>query len=74
MNYGQALETETEKMPVKLNFDGKNYNLKLIFEPYQSLMYKIERGKIEKIYIEFIPKTPVVKERPTNYEAPWLVK
>lgn len=74
MEYGQALETETKKSQVRVNYEAKNYNLELVFEPYQSLLYKIEKGKIEKIDISFVPKTPVVKARPSDYVAPWLVK
>lgn len=74
LEYGQAFETETKTLAVKLNYDKINYSLELVFEPYQSLLYKIENGKIEKINIEFIPKTPIVKKRPDNYVAPWLVK
>jgi hypothetical protein len=74
LEYGQALESETKILPVELNFGGIKYNLDLIFDPYQSLLYKIEKGKIERIDIAFIPKTPVVKARPADYVAPWLVK
>ena len=74
LEYGQALETETKNIDIELDFAGNKNKLKLIFQPYQSLMYKIKNGKIETINIEFIPKTPVVKKRPDNYEAPWLVK
>jgi hypothetical protein len=74
MGYGQSLETETKHALANLNFGAKSYKLDLTFEPYQSLLYKIENGKIEKIDIGFIPKTPVVKERPSDYVAPWLVK
>jgi hypothetical protein len=74
LEFGQASERETKTLKVKLNYNEKIYNLELVFEPYQSLMYKIEKEKIEKINIEFIPKTPVVQKRPDNYVAPWLVK
>ena len=74
MGYGQSLETETKHAQVNLNFGTKNYELDLTFEPYQSLLYKIENGKIEKIDIGFVPKTPVVKARPVDYIAPWLLK
>ncbi len=74
MGYGQSLETETKHALVNLNFGAKSYELNLTFEPYQSLLYKIEKGKIEKIEIGFVPKTPVVKTRPADYVAPWLVK
>jgi hypothetical protein len=74
IGYGQSLETDTKKMEVSVNYNSKNYNIVLVFDPYQSLLYKIDKGKIEKLDITFIPKTPVVKERPNGYEAPWLVK
>ena len=74
LRYGQSLETETKKMEVTINWNGKSYNTELEFKPYQSLIYKIEHGTIEKPDITFIPKTPVVRERPSGYEAPWLVK
>ena len=74
MGYGQSFETETKRAQVNLNFGVKSYMLDLTFEPYQSLLYKIEKGKIEKIDIGFVPKTPVVKTRPADYVAPWLVK
>jgi len=74
MGYGQSLETGTKHSLVNLNFGAKSYKLDLVFEPYQSLLYKIENGKIEKIDIGFVPKTPVVKARPADYVAPWLVK
>jgi hypothetical protein len=74
VEYGQSLDHETKKMKVIVNYTGKKYDLELSFEPYQSLLYKIERGKIEKIDIRFVPKTPIVKARPAGYVAPWLVK
>ena len=74
MGYGQSFETENKHALVNLNFGAKKYELDLTFEPYQSLLYKIENGKIEKIDIGFVPKTPVVKARPVDYIAPWLLK
>jgi len=74
LDYGQSLNNETFKNDVSINYNGITYNLTLTFEPYQSLLYKLENGKIEQIDIRFVPKTPVVKKRPDDYEAPWLVK
>jgi hypothetical protein len=74
LEYGQSLERETKNMEVTVNYHGKSYNMKLVFDPYQSLLFKIEKGEIEIIDITFIPKTPVVKERPAGYTAPWLVR
>jgi hypothetical protein len=59
---------------VKINYYGESYDLTLEFKPYQSLLYKIEKGKIEQIDINFVPETPEVKTRPADYVAPWLVK
>lgn len=74
MEYGQSLENETRKMTVTINYAGKSIDTDLVFEPYQSLLLKIENGRTENIDISFIPKTPAVRKRPEGYEAPWLVK
>ncbi len=74
LEYGQSLNAEEVKMPVEISFEGKTYELNLNFEPYQSLLYEIENGRVKEIDIEFIPETPVVKTRPEGYEAPWLVR
>jgi hypothetical protein len=74
VEYGQSLDTVIRKADITLNYKGKSYGAELVFEPYQSLLYKIDNGKIEKLDIVFIPKSPVVKERAMGYEAPWLVK
>jgi len=74
MEYGQSLENEIKETRVTINYAGKTCDTKLVFEPYQSLLLKIENGRIENIDIRFVPKTPVVRKRPEGYEAPWLVK
>ncbi|OGU60647.1 MAG: hypothetical protein A2X64_07930 [Ignavibacteria bacterium GWF2_33_9] len=74
MEYGQSLETETKTRKINIKYEGKDYDLTLEFKPYQSLLYKIENGKIEQIDITFVPETPIVKKRPADYVAPWLVK
>ena len=74
LEYGQSLQNGTIEMKITINYRGKDYNLDLVFEPYQSLLYKIENNKIKKIDIGFVPETPVFKERPDDYDAPWLVK
>jgi hypothetical protein len=62
------------KEDITVNYHGISFNTELVFDPYQSLLYKIEKGRIEQIDITFIPKTPIVKERPSGYVAPWLVR
>lgn len=74
MEYGQSLQSDTirqsfvfDKYPIKKYID-------LVFPPYQSKLIKISENHYEEIDINFVPKTPIVKKRPENYEAPWLVK
>ncbi len=74
MEYGQSLNSETQTMNIALHYQGKQIDMNLMFEPYQSLLYKIENGKAQQIDIKFIPKTPVIKKRSDDYKAPWLVK
>jgi len=74
MEYGQSLSSETIKRNVRVNYEGKSYDLNLVFGPYQSLLYRIEGGKAEQIAIDFVPATPVVKKRPAGYRAPWRVE
>jgi hypothetical protein len=74
LEYGQSYETETVKMPVTVHMDGHAHDLMLRFKPYQSLLYKIEKGKVEPIDIRFSPKIPVVKSRPPGYKPPWIIR
>jgi hypothetical protein len=73
LEYGQSLTTETVEIPVTLRWAGHAYDLRLRFEPYQSLLFKVEKGEVEPIDIRFVPKIPVVKPRPADYKAPWLI-
>jgi hypothetical protein len=73
LEYGQSLNSETYKTTVRLNINGEDIILNLTFEPYQSLLFKIENGRVEQIDIKYTPPTPVVKYRPKNYKAPWLI-
>lgn len=73
LEYGQSLNSDTIRMKCVINWNANEIEMNLVFDPYQSLLYKIENGEAEKIDIEFIPKKPVVKKRPAGYEAPWLV-
>lgn len=74
MSYGQSFNNETFNSSVKINFRNFSDTVKLEFKPYQSLLYKIKNGKLEQIDIHFQPITPVVKERPVDFDAPWLIK
>jgi hypothetical protein len=59
--YGQSLNTTPTKMDVIFNIEGKQIPYQLVFEPYQSVVLKIDvSGRIDQQDIKFIPKTPVV--------------
>ncbi|MDX9812562.1 MAG: glycosyl hydrolase [Bacteroidales bacterium] len=73
VEYGQSLSNQSYSVPVKISHEGHTYEINLNFKPYQSLLYRLEGGRTEEIDIEFVPDTPVVKERPQDYRAPWLV-
>lgn len=74
LEYGQSLSNKVSQKSVVITYNDKTYNLKLEFRPYQSVLYSLNGGKAEQIDIEFIPDTPVIKYRASDYEAPWLVK
>jgi hypothetical protein len=74
LEYGQSLSQDTVQKRITIQYQGKQLHLDLTFEPYQSLLYRIVNGEAEQVDINFIPKTPVVKKRPADYKAPWLVE
>jgi len=76
LEYGQSLTSETTEMPVTVHLAGRSYDILLRFEPYQSLLYKIdiEEGRVERLDIGFSPRVPAVKKRPAGFRAPWLVR
>ena len=59
--YGQSYNTKTITEDVIFNIEGKKIPYKLVFEPYQSIVLRIDAsGKIDLQEVTFIPKTPVV--------------
>lgn len=72
LGYGQSLCTDTLSIPMVVNFGGDAINITAVFEPYQSLLYKIEDGRAEEIDIRFVPSVPIVEKRPEGYTPPWL--
>ena len=74
IEYGQSFYNETIEITVAVNYKEKKYEISLQFEPYNSLMYKIEDENIKQIDISFKPKTPLVRKHTSDSEAPWLVK
>lgn len=74
LEYGQSLDSNTIHYNITIQLNGIKSNLKLTFEPYQSLLYKFENGKFKQVDIRFNPSKPLVKKRPDGYAAPWLLK
>jgi hypothetical protein len=72
MDYGQSFETDTSEYNIKVNYIN-SYEYELKFEPYQSKLIVVNSDGIEEIDISFTPKTPKMKKRPDDFEAPWLV-
>jgi len=61
LSYGQSLSNETFSIPIKVTVNKIQTPYELKFKPYQSLMIKVDnKGKIEKVDIEYIPPTPGV--------------
>lgn len=62
MSLGQSHSTETKTIKVKVNQRGTVTEMELVFEPYQSLMYKFDkRGNATPVDIKYTPPTPKVK-------------
>ena len=60
LEYGQSLTDSTAIIPVVINFNNQSIPVELKFDPYQSLLLKIDRlGKIEFADITFVPDKPV---------------
>lgn len=73
LEYGQSLCEKNDTINVKIKYGGKEYKVDLIFEPYQSLLYRIDKNNISEIDISFVPSEPSAKQRAPGYKAPWLV-
>jgi hypothetical protein len=58
MKYGQSYQSANEIYRVKINYDGKIFAYDLTFDPYQSILLKINKNGIENIDIRFLPKSP----------------
>ena len=74
LEYGQSLNLQKESFPIEINYAGKKTKLILEFDPYQSLLFNLDRdGKVHYKDISFLPKTPVFKPRTKNGKEPWEV-
>ncbi|MCF8365309.1 MAG: hypothetical protein K9H16_05980 [Bacteroidales bacterium] len=64
LNYGQSHQDSTIAQTVTLNFNGISRQIELRFEPYQSLLLKMDKnGEIEFLDITFVPKIQTQKFR-----------
>ena len=59
LRYGQSLMESPVERTIRIRSHGRTQDAKLVFDPYQSLLLKIDRrGAIESVDIRFVPKTP----------------
>ena len=72
--YGQSLNEQTKTFSVAVSWHGKTIPVSLTFDPYQSLLLKINNNhEASFIDIRFNPKTPEYKERVKNGREKWEV-
>jgi len=75
LEYGQSISDSKEIHEITINYGGNIIPVKLQFEPYQSVLIKIDKqGKVNFIDIEYIPKTPVFKPRIKTGKEKWEVQ
>ena len=59
LEYGQSFCEKSIKENIRINIPGKTFEVPLVFEPYQSIMIRIEQnGELSFEDITFTPKTP----------------
>jgi hypothetical protein len=74
LEFGQSLNGQKEKLAIAVNFRGKTVPVALEFDPYQSLLLKIDRDhKVSLLDIQFTPKTPLYKPRIKMGRERWEV-
>jgi len=74
VKYGQSLSENSNEFQVRVNYGNEKYDIDLKFEPYSSLLYLLNKGKIEQIDISYRPPVPRQGELPGDFDPPWLVK
>jgi hypothetical protein len=76
LEYGQSYNTEKYSSAIAVQYNQTVYPFHLEFEPYQSLLVKIDNvtKKSGFIDISFIPKTPVVIPRVKSGKELWEVE
>ena len=74
LEYGQSLNDKAESYHITINYHGAAVPADLQFNPYQSLLLKLDnQNKISFIDITFNPKIPVYKPRIKNGKERWEV-
>jgi hypothetical protein len=74
LEYGQSLNQQKENRTIAVNFRGKTVPVALEFNPYQSLLLKVDNdGNVSFVDINFTPKTPVYKARVKTSREKWEV-
>ncbi len=64
LDYGQSHQDSTIAQKITINFNETSRPIELRFEPYQSLLLKMDKnGDIEFLDITFVPKIPSQKFR-----------
>lgn len=74
ISYGQSLTSDSVNLDITLNIEGKQLRHTLIFEPYKSVLIKVEQNKIIPVKLNFTPSIPVKKSLEINGNAPWKVQ
>jgi hypothetical protein len=74
LEYGQSLNDKKESFKIEINYKGKKTPIMLEFDPYQSLLLKLdEHNEASFIDIRYMPKTPVYKPRIKKGIEKWEV-
>ncbi len=74
IKYGQSFSEETKIQEIKFNLNSESIPYTLVFKPYQSILLKINGGRIELEDTGFLPKTPKKKERIHKGKERWEVE
>jgi hypothetical protein len=73
IKYGQSYSDTSFSRSIDLQFKNELYSLRLVFEPYQSLLYKFHNGIITQLDISFKPVEPNIIPADSSAIQRWLV-
>ncbi len=61
---GQSFMDESQFRDLEFNVNGKTFNKRVEFKPYQSVMLRfLPNGTVEEVDISFVPKDPIIRPR-----------